>query len=95
MTCLASRDVSRTGLGAVTTACGMPRADSKPAATIRAGETVHASVEEEHWYGATPRQFLVTIDIQEIGENGQPADWHDRVTDAEYDAAVAGLKDRS
>jgi quercetin dioxygenase-like cupin family protein len=56
---------------------------------IRPGDRVWFEPGEEHWHGAAPDRFMVHIAIQEVDEAGNPADWGEHVTDAEYSTARA------
>lgn len=51
---------------------------------IRPGDRVRFEPGEEHWHGAAPDRFMVHLAIQEVDESGNPADWGEHVTDAEY-----------
>jgi quercetin dioxygenase-like cupin family protein len=56
---------------------------------IRPGDRVWFEPGEEHWHGAAPDRFMVHIAIQEVDAAGNPADWGEHVTDAEYAAPPA------
>jgi quercetin dioxygenase-like cupin family protein len=56
---------------------------------IRPGDRVWFEPGEEHWHGAAPDRFMVHVAIQEVDEAGNPADWGEHVTDAEYSAPRA------
>ena len=56
---------------------------------IRPGDRVWFEPGEEHWHGAAPDRFMVHVAIQEVDEAGNPADWGEHVTDAEYGAPRA------
>lgn len=51
---------------------------------IRAGDSVFIEPGEVHWHGASPKQFMEHVALQESDENGQPVTWLDHVTDEEY-----------
>lgn len=50
---------------------------------IRAGDTVWIPPGEEHWHGAGPETGMVHLAIQEA-EDGQVANWLEKVSDADY-----------
>lgn len=52
---------------------------------IRPGDTVHTPPGEEHWHGALPDQFMAHLAIWE----DDATTWGEKVTDQEYEAAVA------
>jgi quercetin dioxygenase-like cupin family protein len=56
---------------------------------IRPGDRVWFEPGEEHWHGAAPDRFMVHVAIQEVDAAGNPADWGEHVTDAEYSAERA------
>ena len=50
---------------------------------IKAGDTVWIPPDEEHWHGASAKNSMTHIAIQEA-LNGSVADWLDKVSDDEY-----------
>mgnify|MGYP001172324397 FL=1 len=50
---------------------------------IHSGDTVWILPGEEHWHGASPTQSMTHIAIQEA-QDGQVADWLEKVSDKEY-----------
>ena len=69
------------GLGRVQTWGG-------PIREIRPGDTVWIPPGEKHWHGASPRNAMVHIAMQEA-LNGAHVVWMEHVTDAQYDGPVA------
>lgn len=67
---------------------GVGRAQRRggPVEVIRAGDSVYFAPGEDHWHGAAPDCFMTHLAMHEVGDDGQPADWGDHVTDAEYTA---------
>lgn len=51
---------------------------------IRPGDSVWIGPDEKHWHGASPRQGMVHIAIQQGNERDTGTQWFDRVTDAQY-----------
>lgn len=51
---------------------------------IRPGDAVHIDPDEEHWHGATAKNFMTHIAINEVDKNGVTATWGQHVTDEEY-----------
>ena len=68
----------------VTEGVGLVQRRGGPVEEIRPGDRVFFEPGEEHWHGATPDRFMVHLAIQEVDENGNPANWGDQVTDEEY-----------
>jgi quercetin dioxygenase-like cupin family protein len=56
---------------------------------IRPGDRVFFEPGEVHWHGAAPDRFMVHVAIQEVGDDGSPAQWGEHVSDDEYAAAPA------
>jgi quercetin dioxygenase-like cupin family protein len=72
----------------VTEGAGLVQTRGGEAVRVRAGDVVYAAPEEEHWHGATDRDFLVHLSITEaVSDDRGEADWHGHVTDEEYRAA--------
>lgn len=69
----------------VTEGVGLVQRRGGPVEEIRPGDRVFFDAGEEHWHGAAPDRFMVHLAIQEVDENGNPANWGDHVTDEEYD----------
>ena len=67
----------------VTEGRGLVQARGDAAVELRPGDVVHAPDGEEHWHGATARDFMTHLSITE----GAPH-WGDHVTDAEYARAA-------
>jgi quercetin dioxygenase-like cupin family protein len=60
-----------------------------PIREVRAGDVVWFPPNEKHWHGAGPTTNMVHIAIQEALD-GKHVDWLEKVTDAQYQAAVGG-----
>ena len=50
---------------------------------MNTGDTIWIAPGEEHWHGASPMHFMTHIAIQEA-QNGQVADWLEKVSDKDY-----------
>jgi quercetin dioxygenase-like cupin family protein len=70
------------GIGQVQTKGG-------PIREIRAGDTVWIPPGEKHWHGASPKNAMVHIAMQESLE-GSHVNWMEHVTDEEYAGSAAG-----
>jgi quercetin dioxygenase-like cupin family protein len=70
---------------------GVGRAQTKggPVREIRAGDTVWIPPGEKHWHGASPKNAMVHIAMQESLE-GNHVTWMEKVTDEEYAVPVSG-----
>ena len=70
---------------------GVGRAQTKggPIREIRAGDTVWIPPGEKHWHGASPKNAMVHIAMQESLE-GSHVTWMEKVTDEEYAGPVVG-----
>jgi quercetin dioxygenase-like cupin family protein len=68
---------------------GVARVQSEGSAVseVSAGDTVSFEPGERHWHGATPGRPMVHLALQVAAEGGAIADWGEKVTDEEYDAA--------
>ncbi len=51
---------------------------------LRPGDTVSVGPDQPHWHGAAPDRVFVHIAMQETDEHGESAQWHEHVTDTEY-----------
>jgi quercetin dioxygenase-like cupin family protein len=51
---------------------------------MAAGDVVHAPPGELHWHGARPDSPMLQLSITTAG----PTEWHEKVTDEQYDAAL-------
>ena len=54
---------------------------------IRGGDRVFFEPGEEHWHGAAPNRFMAHMAMLDVDDEGTPANWGERVTDAEYAGA--------
>jgi quercetin dioxygenase-like cupin family protein len=68
---------------------GRVQAKGGPIREIRAGDTVWIPPGEEHWHGASPKNAMVHIAMQESLE-GSHVTWLEHVTDEEYAGPVGG-----
>jgi quercetin dioxygenase-like cupin family protein len=71
----------------VTEGVGLCQRRGGPIEVIRPGDRVFFEPGEDHWHGAAPNRFMVHVAMLEVGDDGNPADWGDHVTDEEYAAA--------
>jgi quercetin dioxygenase-like cupin family protein len=55
---------------------------------IRPGDVVTCPPGKKHWHGASPTAAMSHIAIQEA-LNGKMVDWMEKVSDADYETAVA------
>jgi quercetin dioxygenase-like cupin family protein len=69
----------------VTDGFGMIQKRGEPIQTIKTGDVVWTEPGEEHWHRASADQGMTHLAIQEVDNNGDIADWHERVGDDEYD----------
>jgi quercetin dioxygenase-like cupin family protein len=72
----------------VTSGLGITQCWGKPPVKIRPGDVISCPPGEKHWHGASPTTAMSHIAIQEA-LNGKMVDWMEKVSDAEYQAAVA------
>lgn len=66
---------------------GRVQSEGGPVREIRPGDVVWIPPGEKHWHGASPNAGMVHLAMQEA-ENGSAATWMEKVTDAEYGAAL-------
>jgi quercetin dioxygenase-like cupin family protein len=52
--------------------------------TILPGDTVWIDPGEEHWHGASPDVGMTHMAMQEKDEDGNTAEWLEKVSDADY-----------
>src|SRR5207344_130889 len=71
----------------VTSGLGWAQREGGPVEEIRPGDVVWFEPGEKHWHGATRTTAMSHIAIQEA-LNGSPVDWMEKVSDAQYPAAV-------
>jgi quercetin dioxygenase-like cupin family protein len=72
----------------VTSGFGITQCWGKPPVKIRPGDVVSCPPGEKHWHGASATTAMSHIAIQEA-LNGKMVDWMEKVSDAEYQAAVS------
>jgi 4-carboxymuconolactone decarboxylase len=72
----------------VTAGTGLVQQDGQPARLIRPGDVVSIPAGARHWHGAGPGGTLTHIAIAEK-EGGSAVSWQDKVSDAQYAAALA------
>src|SRR3984893_7319621 len=68
---------------------GRVQAKGGPIREIKAGDTVWIPPGEKHWHGASAKNAMVHIAMQESLE-GSHVTWMEQVTDEEYAGAVGG-----
>lgn len=78
----------------VTAGCGIVKCEGEPARVIRPGDVVQCPPGEKHFHGAMPNTAMSHIAIQEALD-GTAVNWLNKVTDAEYQAAVDSLEETS
>lgn len=67
----------------VTEGVGWTQIEGGPKLEFQAGDIMWCPPEHKHWHGATPRQAMTHIAIQEA-QNGAPVTWMEHVTDEQY-----------
>src|SRR5829696_2041887 len=72
----------------VTAGVGWAQREGSPVEEIRPGDVVWFPAGEKHWHGATSSTAMTHIAIQEQLD-GKTADWMEKVSDEQYDAAMA------
>ena len=72
----------------VTAGLGWTQCWGEPKVEIRPGDVVTCPAGKKHWHGATDKTAMAHIAIQE-SKDGKVVDWMEKVTDAEYLAAVS------
>jgi len=70
----------------VTHGVGWVQSWGGPIEEIRRGDVVQIPAGVKHWHGATRTSSMTHIALQET-RDGKPAEWLDKVSDAEYEAA--------
>lgn len=70
----------------VTEGVGWTQVEGGPRLEFYAGDVLWCPAEHKHWHGATPREGMTHIAIQE-SLNGKNVTWMEKVTDEEYLAA--------
>jgi quercetin dioxygenase-like cupin family protein len=68
---------------------GRVQAKGGPIREIRAGDTVWIPPGEKHWHGASARNAMVHIAMQE-SLDGSHVTWMEKVTDEEYSVSTGG-----
>ncbi|HEY5095071.1 MAG TPA: cupin domain-containing protein [Candidatus Eremiobacteraceae bacterium] len=70
----------------VTAGCGRVQRWGGPIEAIRPGDVVLIAPGEKHWHGATPTTAMTHFAIHEKLD-GNAADWMEKVSDEQYQAA--------
>jgi quercetin dioxygenase-like cupin family protein len=73
----------------VVSGIGRVQTEGGPVLEIRPGDTVWIPPGEKHWHGAAPTNAMAHIATQE-SLDGNFATWMEKVSDADYTAAVVG-----
>jgi quercetin dioxygenase-like cupin family protein len=68
---------------------GLAQTKGGPIREIRAGDTVWIPPGEKHWHGASAKNAMVHIAMQE-SLDGSHVTWMEKVTDEEYGGPVGG-----
>lgn len=71
----------------VTAGLGLVQQQGQPAQAIRPGDVVTIPASVRHWHGAGPDGAMTHVAMAEK-EDGRSVTWEDKVSDAEYQAAV-------
>ena len=71
----------------VTAGCGRVQSWGGPIQEIRPGDVIWTPSGEKHWHGAAPTTAVTHIAIQEQLD-GRTADWMEKVSDEQYQAAL-------
>jgi quercetin dioxygenase-like cupin family protein len=66
---------------------GRFQTEGEPVREIRAGDVIWIPPGEKHWHGAAPTTAMTHLAMQEA-QDGKTADWMEKVSDADYTAAV-------
>jgi len=72
----------------VTAGLGLVQQQGQPAQLIRPGDVVTIPAHLRHWHGAGPDGTMTHVAIAEK-EDGNSVTWRDKVSDADYQAALA------
>ena len=72
----------------VTAGSGRIQQAGRPIEQIRAGDTIWTPPGVKHWHGASPTSAMTHLAMQQ-SVGGKAVEWLEKVTDAEYDAALA------
>ncbi|WP_084717910.1 (R)-mandelonitrile lyase [Sphingomonas sanxanigenens] len=75
----------------VTEGVGWTQIEGGPKLEFRAGDILWCPAEHKHWHGATPRDAMTHIAIQE-SVNGTPVTWMEKVTEEQYLAPLGEPK---
>jgi len=70
----------------VTSGLGLVQREGGPIEEVRPGDVVWFEPGEKHWHGASPKNAITHIAIQEQLD-GKVVDWMEHVTDAQYPGA--------
>jgi quercetin dioxygenase-like cupin family protein len=74
----------------VTEGVGWTQVEGGPVLEFHAGDVLWCPPEHKHWHGATPRQGMTHIAVQE-SLDGSPVAWLEKVTDKEYLAGPSAM----
>jgi quercetin dioxygenase-like cupin family protein len=72
----------------VTAGVGWTQCEDGPKTEIRAGDVIWCPPGHRHWHGATATTAMSHIAIQEHNGDGKVVEWLEKVSDAEYLAAL-------
>jgi len=67
----------------ITAGVGWVQQEDGPVNEVRPGDVVWFPPDMKHWHGASPKNAMTHLAIQE-SQNGSPVDWLEHVTDAQY-----------
>jgi len=68
----------------VTDGIGVIQKRGEPIQIIRSGDVIWTEAGEEHWHGAAAGCEMTHLAIQESDDQDSFANWHEHVTDEEY-----------
>lgn len=68
----------------VTDGVGVIQKRGEPIQIIRPGDVIWTEPGEEHWHGASAKEGMTHLAIQEVDEDGNIANWGKHVSDEEY-----------
>jgi quercetin dioxygenase-like cupin family protein len=67
----------------ITAGCGWVQRQDGPVVEVHPGDIVWFEPNEKHWHGATAKNGMAHMAIQE-NLNGKVVDWMEKVTDEQY-----------
>ena len=74
----------------VTAGLGWTQCEGEPKEEIRPGDVITCPPGKKHWHGASPNTAMTHIAIQEADAKGRNVEWLEKVSDEQYQSALAG-----